>query len=55
VLACGIDDPHIVHIVFAVTDIAKTKAAIGSEAQKQLMSSAGVEGRPTIEYYKMAD
>ncbi|MBC7826153.1 MAG: hypothetical protein H7122_00295 [Chitinophagaceae bacterium] len=55
VLARGIDDPNIVHIVFAVTNIAKAKAAIGSEAKKNLMMSAGVEGVPTIEYYRIAD
>jgi quinol monooxygenase YgiN len=54
VLARGIDDPNIVHIVFAVTDMAKAKTAISSEAKKKLMISAGVEGRPTIEYYKKA-
>ncbi len=52
VLARGIDDPNIVHIVFAVTDMAKAKAAISSEAKKKLMTSAGVEGPPTIEFYK---
>ena len=55
VLARDIDDPNIVHLVFAVTDMAKAKAAIGSEAKKNLMTSAGVEGRPTIEYYQIAD
>ena len=54
VLARGIDDPNVVHIVFAVTDMAKAKAAITSEAKKKLMTSAGVEGPPTIEFYKQA-
>jgi quinol monooxygenase YgiN len=54
VLARGIDDPNIVHIVFAVTDMVKAKAAINSEAKKKLMKSAGVEGVPTIEFYKQA-
>jgi len=52
VLARGIDDPNVVHIVFAVTDMAKAKAAITSEAKKKLMTSAGVEGVPIIEFYK---
>ena len=55
VLARDIENPNIVHIVFAVTDMDKAKAAINSEAKKNLMMSAGVEGRPTIEYYKRAD
>ena len=54
VLARGIDDPNIVHIVFAVTDMAKAKAAITSEAKKNLMMSAGVEGAPTIEFFEQA-
>jgi len=54
VLARGIDDPNLVHIVFAVTDMAKAKAAINSEGKKKLMTSAGVEGPPVIEYYKQA-
>lgn len=54
VLARNIDDPTIVHIVFAVTDMAKAKTAISSEAKKKLMTNAGVEGVPTIEFYKQA-
>jgi hypothetical protein len=52
VLARGVDDPNIVHIVFAVTDMAKAKAAITSEEKKKLMTSAGVEGKPDIAFFK---
>lgn len=55
ILARSIDDSNIVHLVFAVTDMAKAKAAITSEAKKKLMMSAGVEGIPTIEFYKQAN
>lgn len=55
VLARGVDDPNIVHIVFAITDMAKAKAAIGSEDKKKLMMSAGVEGKPEILFYRSAD
>lgn len=55
VLARGIDDPNLVHIVLAVTDMAKAKAAIFSEGKKKLMTSAGVEGPPTIEFFKQAN
>jgi hypothetical protein len=54
VLARGVDDPNLVHIVFAVTDLAKAKAAITSEGKKKLMMSAGVEGKPDIVFYKSA-
>jgi quinol monooxygenase YgiN len=54
-LARSIDDPNMLYIVFAVTDMAKAKAAIFSDAKKNLMTSAGVEGAPKIEFYQMAD
>ncbi len=50
-LARGVDDPNLVLISFVVTDMAKGKAAIASEAKKQLMMSAGVEGPPQINFY----
>ena len=55
VIARGVDDPNMVHIVFAITDMAKAKAAIASETKKKLMMSAGVDGPPTIEFYTMAE
>ena len=55
VLSRGIDDPNLVHIVFDITDMAKAKAAIMSEEKKKLMMSAGVEGKPTVKFYKMAE
>ena len=55
VIARGIDDPNMVHIVFAITDMTKAKAAITSEAKKKIMMSAGVDGPPTIEFYTMAE
>jgi hypothetical protein len=50
-LARGIDDPNMVHIAFAVTDMAKAKAAIFSDDKKKLMMSAGVIGKPDIHFY----
>ena len=55
VLARCIDDPNIVHILFAITDMAKAQAAIASAAKKKLMLKDGVEGVPTIDFYKNAD
>jgi len=54
-LARGIEDPNMVQIVFDITDMAKAKAAITSDAKKKLMMSAGVEGMPKIEFYKTAE
>lgn len=54
-LARGIDDPSIVHIVFDITDIAKAKARINSPELKKIMTDAGVEGKPAIEFYTTAE
>jgi hypothetical protein len=55
VLARGIDDPNLVQIVFDIKDMAKAKAALFSEEKKKLMTSAGVEGKPVITFYKSMD
>jgi hypothetical protein len=55
VLARGIDDPNLVQIVFDIKDMAKAKAALFSEEKKNLMMSAGVEGKPVITFYKSMD
>jgi hypothetical protein len=54
-LARGTDDPNLVQLVFKITDMTKAKTAIFSEAKKQLMMSAGVEGKPAIEFYSSAE
>ena len=53
VLARGIEDSNMVHIVFDIkdNDMAKAKASIMSEEKKKLMMSAGVIGAPKIEFY----
>jgi len=50
-LSRGIDDTTMVHLAFAVTDMAKAKAAIMSDDKKKLMMSAGVIGKPDIRFY----
>jgi len=50
-LARGVDDTTMVHLAFAVTDMAKAKAAIVSDDKKKLMMSAGVIGKPDIRFY----
>ncbi|MFE3869061.1 hypothetical protein ACFX5E_13410 [Flavobacterium sp. LS2P90] len=54
-LARGIDDPNMVTIVFAITDMKKAKESITSEAKKKLMMDAGVIGRPEMFFYKVMD
>lgn len=55
VLARNVDDSNMVELVFDITDLAKAKASFSSEAKKKLMISAGLEGKPKIEFYKDAD
>jgi hypothetical protein len=55
VLARGIDDPNLVHIVFDIKDMAKAKARISDPALKKLMTDAGVIGAPKIEFYNTAE
>jgi len=55
VLARGIDDPNLVHIVFDINDMAKAKNRINDPALKKLMMDGGVEGEPKIEFYTMAE
>jgi len=50
-LSRGIDDANLVQLVFDITDMAKAKAAITSDEKKKLMESAGVVGKPSIEFY----
>ncbi|MFV5691971.1 hypothetical protein ACM55K_08105 [Flavobacterium sp. LT1R49] len=54
-MARSIDDPNMVALVFAVTDIKKAKASMTSEAKKKLMMDAGVEGAPQMFFYKIVD
>jgi len=55
VLARGVDDPNIVQLVFDIKDLAKARASILSEEKKKLMMSAGVEGKPKIQFYTSAE
>ncbi len=54
-LARGADDPNIVYIVFAISDMAKAKARVGSEELKSKMMEAGVEGPPEFFYFTLAN
>ena len=51
-LGRNVDDPNMVRVSFTVTDMAKAKSAIASEAKKKSMMSAGVEGMPKIEFFR---
>ena len=50
VLAQGIDDPHLVYLVFKITDLEQAKAALVNPARKKLMQKSGVIGEPEVYY-----
>jgi quinol monooxygenase YgiN len=54
-LARDIDDPNKVYIVFAISDMEKAKARMGSEELKKTMTDAGVEGSPQFNFYRLVD
>lgn len=55
VLARGIDDSNIVHLVFDIKDMEKAKARMNSPELKKIMMDAGVESAPKIAFYNSAD
>lgn len=54
-LARGVDDPNMVYILFAISDLKKAKARINSPELKKLMTDAGVDSPPTINFFKEAN
>ncbi len=50
-MARDLDDPNLIYIVFAVTDMEKAKARMASDDLKKIMTEAGVEGMPNIMFY----
>ena len=53
VLGRSTDDPNMVYLVFAITDMAKAKARFSSPELKKIMTDAGVEGPPTSVLFKL--
>ncbi len=52
-LARDIDNPNMVYVVFAISDMAKAKARATSPELKKIMTDAGVDGPPTIRWYRL--
>ncbi len=51
----GSEDPNMVYLVFAISDMEKAKARVGSEELKEVMMKAGVEGPPEMVFYTLVD
>jgi quinol monooxygenase YgiN len=47
----NIDDPNLVYVTFAVSDMAKAKARLKDPALKKIMKDAGVISEPVIDFY----
>jgi hypothetical protein len=47
----NIDDPNMIYITFAVSDVAKAKARIKDPALKKIMTDAGVISEPVFDFY----
>lgn len=54
-LARSIDDPNMVYITFAVSDMAKAKARLADPALKKIMTDGGVMSKPVIDFYTTVD
>lgn len=50
-IARNIDDPNLIHLTFAVSDMAKAKARLKDPALKKIMTEAGVISEPIFEFY----
>jgi hypothetical protein len=49
----NLQDSNSVSILFEVSDMAKAKARMSSPDLKKIMTDAGVEGPPTVRWYKL--
>lgn len=47
----NIDDPNMIYITFAVSDMAKAKARLNDPALKKIMTDGGVISKPVIDFY----
>jgi hypothetical protein len=54
VVAYTVGDNHSVTLVLGVADMAKAKAFMNSKDLKDKMTEAGVEGKPSFFFYKIA-
>ncbi len=54
VIAYTIGDTHMVTLVFAIADMAKANAFMSSKELAEKMKSGGVDGKPSVFFYKVA-
>jgi hypothetical protein len=54
-MARSLVDSNIIYLTFAVTDTAKARARVKSPELKKIMTDAGVDGPPTIRWYRVVN
>jgi hypothetical protein len=54
-MARSVDDPNMVTLVFAISDLDRAKAIINLEEHNNLMKEAGVEGVPELFFYTLVN
>lgn len=50
-IARNVEDPNLIYITFAISDLAKAKARFKDAALQKIMTEAGVISKPVFEYY----
>ena len=51
----SIDDPKMVYVTFAISDLEKAKARLKDPALQKIMTDAGVIGKPEITFYNAVE
>lgn len=51
----NMDDPNMIYVTFAVSDMAKAKARLADPALKKIMTDAGVISKPVFDFYTSVD
>jgi hypothetical protein len=52
-LARGAEDPNMVYILFAISDMRKARIRFNSSELRKILRNAGVDSRMTVSYYKV--
>ncbi|MFI5187750.1 MAG: methyltransferase dimerization domain-containing protein [Chitinophagales bacterium] len=53
--AKGVDDPNLVYILFAISDMTKAKARFSSPDSKKIMTDVDVDSAPVVNFYKVVE
>jgi hypothetical protein len=54
-LSRSIDNPNMIYITFAISDMAKAKARLNDPALKKIMTDAGVISKPVVDFYTIVE